>query len=68
MKEFFQKKEVMIAESILLVAAAGGLLIGGVSLEGITNIAKATAAVLASIDAIATLIAALVNNKDKKAA
>lgn len=64
MKGFFQKKIVMIVEAVLLVTAAVGLTIGGVSFESITGIAKTGIAALAAVDGIITAIAALVNAKN----
>lgn len=55
----------MIVEAVLLVLAAIGLTIGGVSFESITGIAKVAVAALSAIDAIITAIAALVK-KDAK--
>lgn len=63
LKEFFQKKGVMIAEAVLLGAAAIGLTLGGLTAEGITAIATMSVAVLSAIDAVATFIASLIGKK-----
>lgn len=59
-KEFFTKKPVMIAESVLLVLGAVGLTISGVSTTGIEGIAKLAVAAVSAVDAVATAIAALI--------
>ena len=63
LKEFFKNKVVMIAEAVLLGAAAVGLTVGGLGAEGIQAIASMSVAVLSAIDGVATLIASLIKKE-----
>ena len=65
MKEFFQKKWVMITEAVLLVLGAVGLSVSGVSAEGIQKIGSLAIAGVTAIDAIVTAIAALIGKKSE---
>lgn len=58
-KEFFVKRPVMIAESVLLALGAAGLTISGVSAAGIESIATLAIAAVSAVDAVITAIAAL---------
>lgn len=62
-KAFLQDKRVMIAEAILLVLAAVGLSLGGISVDSITGLVKTTVVALAAIDAVITFIAAMLGFK-----
>lgn len=62
-KAFLQDKRVMIVESIILVVAAIGLLLGGVSLDSITGLVKTAAGALTAIIAVITFIAAMLGFK-----
>lgn len=64
LKDFFNNKVVMAVESVLLGAAAVGLTVGGLSAEGIQSIASMSVAALSAVDAVATLIAALLGKKE----
>lgn len=63
MKEFFQKKWVMIAESVLLVAGSVGLTLSGVAAEGVQSLASLAIAGVGAVDAVVTFIAALLKEK-----
>ena len=63
LKKFFQNKVVMIIESILLIASAAGLTIGGVSASDINKLADFGLAGIALIDGIVTFIAAIISGK-----
>lgn len=67
LRAFFQNKVVMIVESVMLLASAIGLSIGGVNAEGITGIASLGLAALSAVDAIVTFIAALFKKKNVSA-
>lgn len=60
MKDFFNNKIVMIVESVLLVAGTVGLVIGGVSSEGVAQISQLSIGALSAIDALITAIYAIV--------
>ncbi len=62
-KAFLQDKRVMIAEAILLVLAAIGLSLGGISVDSITGLAKTTVVALMAIDGVITFIAAMLGFK-----
>lgn len=62
-KAFLQDKRVMIVESIILVVAAIGLSLGGISVDSITGLVKTTVVALAAIDAVITFIAAMLGFK-----
>lgn len=60
MKDFFNNKITMIVESVLLVAGTVGLVIGGVSSEGVAQISQLAIGALSAIDALITAIYAIV--------
>ena len=64
LENFFKNKVVMAVEAVLLGASAVGLTLGGLSTEGIQSIASMSVAALSAIDAVATLIAALLGKKE----
>lgn len=64
LKNFFKNKAVMAVEAVLLGASAVGLTLGGLSSEGIQSIASMSVAALSAIDAVVTLIAALLGKKE----
>lgn len=64
LENFFKNKAVMAVEAVLLGASAVGLTLGGLSTEGIQSIASMSVAALSAIDAVATLIAALLGKKE----
>lgn len=59
MKEFFQKKAVIIVESIVIALAGAGLIIAGTTVEQVQQIPALAAGVLASIEALITMIQGL---------
>lgn len=59
MKEFFQKKAVIIVESIVIALAGAGLIIAGTTVEQVQQIPALAAGVLASIESIITFIQGL---------
>ena len=64
-KAFFAKPVVMVVESILMIASAAGLYIGGVSAEGITKLGAEGVALVIFIDGVITLITGLVVKKNE---
>lgn len=64
MKEFFQKKAVIIVESIVIALAGAGLIIAGTTVEQVQQIPALAAGVLASIESIITFIQGLTAKSD----
>ena len=58
MKEFFQKKAVIITEAALLVAGAVGLTLSGATIGGITATVELAVAAVAGITAVIKAISA----------
>ena len=58
MKEFFQKKVVIITEAALLVAGAVGLTLSGATIGGITATVELAIAAVAGITAVIKAISA----------
>jgi len=64
-KAFLAKPVVMIVESVLMIASAAGLYIGGMSAEGIAKLGAKGVAIVIFVDGVITLITGLIVKKDE---
>lgn len=62
-KEFFQKKVVIIVEAVIMALACVGLLIGGISAGTIAKIPNLVLVILTAIEALITFIQGLTAEK-----
>lgn len=62
-KEFLVNTKVQIVEFVVLAVSATGLILGGVSVDGINSVIQLVGGGITAIGAIITAISALVNKK-----
>lgn len=62
-KAFLSNTKVQIVEFVALAASATGLILGGVSVDGINSVVQLVGGGITAIGAIITAISALVNKK-----
>lgn len=62
-KAFLSNTKVKIVEFVALAVSATGLILGGVSVDGINSVVQLVGGGIAAIGAIITAISALVNKK-----
>lgn len=62
-KSFLVNTKVQIVEFVVLAVSATGLILGGVSVDGINSVVQLVGGGITAIGAIITAISALVNKK-----